>query len=128
MKLELKTVAIRDDGAFGVLLADGRPFVVTCERTFDGNRTVIENGTYPCVRSYFNRGGYDTFEIHVPGHSRVLFHRGNTETDSEGCVLIAESFGQLNSRTAVLDSRGGFAEFWALVGALPAFDLVVTGR
>lgn len=128
MNIELKTVAVRADGCYGVLLADGRPFAVTVERTFENNRTVLENGQYHCERSVYHRGGYPTFEIMVDGHSRVLFHKGNVEIDSEGCVLVAESFGVMNGQAAISDSKGGFAEFWELTKAMSSFVLTVSGR
>lgn len=126
--LELKTVAVRDDGCFAVLLWDDRPFAVSVERTFADRKPIIHNGVYRCIRSFFHRGGYPTFEIMVPGHSRVLFHKGNVEDHSEGCIIVAESFGQLNGKTAVLDSKGGFGELWELTKHLDGFNMVVSGR
>ena len=125
---ELKTVAQRPDGCFGVLLCEGRPFAVTCERTFENLRTVIGNGKFRCTRSRYHRGGYETFEIHVAGHSRVLFHRGNKETDSAACVLVAESFAVMEGDTAIADSRRGFDEFMVLATGHREFDLIVSGR
>lgn len=125
---ELKTIAIRNDGAFGVLLFQGRPFAVTCERTFENNRVVIPAGTLICKRTKYFRGGYDTYEIIVPGHSRVLFHKGNRETDSEACVLVAESFAEAAGQTLIADSKGGFEEFMRLANGVPEFSLSVVGR
>lgn len=127
-RLELKTVALRDDGAFSVLLWDSRPFAVSVERAQADGLPIIRNGSYLCKRDFFHRGGYPTFEVQVAGHDRILFHKGNTETDSEGCILVAESFGILSGKTAVLDSKGGFAEFMALAGQLNEFYMEVTGR
>lgn len=126
--MELKTVALRSDGCFSVLLWDGRPFTVTVERTFDDMSTVIHAGTYPCRRDFYHHGGYETFEIIVPGHDRVLFHKGNREADSMACICVAESFGLLGGVTAVLDSGHGFAELMTVTAGLDGFDLVVTGR
>lgn len=134
MSLELKTVAIRDDGCYSVMLWQGRPFAVSVERTFDpgeashGKQIVIPNGTFRCTATQYHRGGYATYEIHVPGHSRVLFHKGNHEKDSLGCVIVGESFGELNGMTAVLDSRGAFSEFIRLTGGKHEFQMEVTGR
>jgi hypothetical protein len=127
--LKLVTVAIHRDGCFSVLLdSDGVPFAVTVERTFENFRPVIGNGVYSCHRDYYNKGGYPTFEIAVPGHTRVLFHKGNKETDSLACVIVAESFGMLNDAPAVLDSKGGFAEFMSKLEGDNIFYLEVTGR
>ena len=126
--LTLKRVAILPDGAFGVLLWDSRPFAVSLERTFDDGKTKIPAiGEFNCFRSRFHRGGYDTFEIAVSGHSRILFHRGNIETDSEGCVLIGEQFGILNGKPAILQSVLGFSEFMKLTQDVDQFQLTVNG-
>lgn len=126
--MELKTVALRSDGCFGVLLWDARPFAVTLERTFEDMRTVLHALTYTCKRDFYHKGGYETFEIIVPGHDRVLFHKLNVELQSEACVGVAESFGQLGGVTAILDSKHGFEEFMSLTAGLDGFDLIVTGR
>lgn len=127
-RLQLRTVAIRDDGCFGVLLWDGQPFAVSVERTFDDNAVVIGNGAHQCTRSYYHKGGYETFEIAVAGHDRVLFHKGNVETDSEACILVGESFSVLNAQTAVGDSKHGFEELMQLADGLTEFNMEVTGR
>jgi hypothetical protein len=44
------------------------------------------------LKSFFNRGGYNTYEIRVDGHSRILFHKGNYAKDTEGCVLLGSYF------------------------------------
>ena len=128
-QFHLKTLAVLPDGCFsGLLDPTGRPFAVTIEHTFADGPPLLKNGTYHCHRDHFNRGGYDTFEIEVAGHDRVLFHIANLETELEGCVGVAESFGVLKGRTAVLDSGGGFKEFMALAVGLDEFELVVSGR
>lgn len=127
-RLEIVTVSVRDDGCFSALLWDKRPFAVSVERTFENHRIVIGNGIYRCVRDFYHKGGYETFEIHIDGHDRVLFHKGNTEEHSEACVIVAESFGVLNGKTAVLDSNGGFEEFMALTAGLDHFLVWVHGR
>jgi hypothetical protein len=126
--LELKTIAIRDDGCFSVLLWDGQPFAVSVERTFDDGRPVIGAGDHVCRRSFYIKGGYETFEIEVPGHDRVLFHKGNTEMDSIACVAVAESFAVMNGVTAVQDSKHGFEELMERAAGLDSFMLRVTGR
>ena len=126
--LELLTVALRTDGCFSVLKWQGRPFAVSVEHTFTDELPIIKRGLWRCVKSLYHKGGYDTYEIIVPGHSRILFHKGNTEEDSRGCVIIGESFGELKSATAVLNSRGGFNEFMTLTKGVPEFLINVTGR
>lgn len=127
MNFELKHVAILSDGAFGVLMQNGVPFAVTLERTYDpGNTVKIGNGFHECRRSRYAKGGYDTFEIAVPGHSRILFHKGNTELHSEGCVLVAESFAVFGDKPGVAMSADGFAEFMKRATGVDSFTLEVS--
>lgn len=122
-------VAILPEGAFGVLKHAGMPFAVTLEHTYPlaGSRlmTKIPPGRHRCIPTWFQRGAYRTFEVIVEGHSRLLFHRGNTGADSDGCILVAESYGLLDAQSGILDSTNGFAEFMRLAGA-HAFDLQVS--
>lgn len=127
-RLELKTVAIRPDGCFSAMLWDGRPFAVSLEHVFEDGRPVIGAGVLDCKRSFYEHGGYPTFEIIVAGHSRVLFHKGNKNADSKACVLVAESFAVIDGDAAIADSAHGFEEFMSLAGALDFFRMTVTGR
>lgn len=133
--LELYCVAKREDGCFSVLKwcdpesgSDGRPFAVSVDRTFEDLRTVLQNAVYRCKRDFYHHGGYETFEIIVPGHDRVMFHKGNKEVDSLACVCIAESFTQMDGVTAVADSKHGFDEFMEVTNGLEEFDMQVLGR
>lgn len=132
VRMEIKTITIREDGCYSVLLWDGRPFAVSVERTFDDNRVVLPAGTFLCKRGGHRLGNgipFETFEITgVEGHTGVLFHKGNWETDSEGCVLVGESFATLAGREAIAGSKGGFNELLKLVEGLNEFYVQVTGR
>ena len=127
MKLYLHRTSIVADGAFGVLKEEsGKPICLTLEHTFENLRTVITPGNYTCIRTQYYKGGYPTFEIQVPGHSRVLFHKGNTEDDSEGCVLLGTTLGRLKDKAAVLQSAPAYAAFWGVVKNWPQFELEVS--
>jgi hypothetical protein len=109
------------EGAFGVLLA-GSILPLSLGRTYPkddadprGEQFVkIPPGRYVCRRTYFHRGGFDTYEVTgVEGHSRLLFHKGNVEADSEGCILVGQRFDQWG-RPAVLESALAFSVFMRL--------------
>ena len=72
---------------------------VTLEEEDRGNQrniSAIPPGAYVCRRSRYHAGGYDTYEVtDVPGRSRILFHIGNTEEDTAGCILLGERLGVL---------------------------------
>ncbi len=136
--LELVRTSIREDGAFGVLQAlkvppgaDGIPIAVCCERTYPlpdtakGQFIKVPAGRHRCVRSYYQRGRHETFEVLVAGHSRLLFHKGNVEDDAEGCVLVGRRFGLLHGKPAIVDSAAGFGDFMAWAGTREAFEILV---
>lgn len=123
-------VAVRPEGAFGVLLHAGIPVATTCERTYQVPDTAsqlvkIPPGRHRCRKTYYIRGEHETYEVIVPGHTRLLFHRGNAETDSEGCVLVGVGFGRVAGAPAVVGSAAGFAEFMRLAGGRQEFSLLV---
>jgi hypothetical protein len=127
----IKIVSVIESGVFGVLLIDSVPIAVTLWRTYspDENEsefTKLNVGVYQCERTMYHKGGYETFEIKVPGHSRILFHIGNKETDSDGCVLIGEEFGKMNELPAILRSGVGFKEFMNNLVGVNKFPLTIT--
>lgn len=125
-EFELIRVKVINSGAFGVLCHNDVPFAVTLERTYDpDNQVKIQPGPHRCFRSRYNRGGYDTFEIEVAGHSRILFHKGNVEAHSEGCVLVAESFSMMGDKPGVAMSGQGFEEFMKRAANYDSFTLEV---
>lgn len=127
-QVQLVRLTVEPAGAFGLLVVAGQPFV-TCERTYDrsdgAQYTKILEGRWLCKRSWFVRGGYVTFEVIVPGHDRLLFHRGNTELDSEGCILVGQKFGEVEGKPAVLNSMSAWKLFEALTADMDGFELKV---
>ena len=107
MMVELIRVAVLPEGAFGVLKVHGRPVALALERTYENLEVKIPAGAWRCAPTTYHKGGYATWEILVPGHSRLLFHRGNYEADSEGCILVGRAF----EGTWLSGSRAGFGAF-----------------
>jgi hypothetical protein len=98
--LRIKNISIVDVGAFGVMMfaADNIPFALTLERTYPdgtGGQIIKIPRKIPlmCVRSTYFKGGYPTYEIQVPGHDRILFHKANEETELDGCCAVGSEFG-----------------------------------
>lgn len=122
--ITVKRIAKLDEGVFGVMLFLGVPFCVTLEHSYLDNEPVIPLGVYQCVATRFIKGDYATFEITgVEGHSRLLFHKANWETDLNGCVGLGESFTKLDGRLAIAQSGDAFAEFMAKVGHMASFPV-----
>ena len=101
-------------GTFGVLIDNGIPFCVTLElpwRNNIRNKSCIPADVYMCRRIESPRFG-ETFEITaVPKRSNILFHKGNLEEDTKGCILVGEKFDKLYNKPAVLASGDAFKEF-----------------
>lgn len=138
--LTLHRVLTGDEGTFGVLRTDKRPFALTVERQWLNNMrgvSCIPEGEYKVMRciaspeyGYKNSPRFgDTFNvIDVPGRSKILFHKGNIDDDSHGCIIVGEQFGTLHDETAVLSSRQGFAEFLSLLKGHNEFELTIVNK
>jgi hypothetical protein len=128
VELKLKRVAENEDATFGVLINVDTPFAVTLEPSWEDNKkgiSCIPSGPYSCKRVKSPRFG-DTFEIlDVEGRTHILFHKGNSERNTQGCVLIAEEFGMLNGKAAVLASGRGYREFINILKDVDEFDLII---
>lgn len=126
---------VNNVGAFGMLIYDGRaPVCGSLERTFLINsiwRPKIADGLWHCQRSKYHKGGYTTYEIFIPGHTRILFHKGNWPKDSDGCVLLGETYHDFDPAKGIQDpglgrSGEGFDEFMQLADGVDSFFLRVT--
>ena len=112
--IELIRLEDSDDGTFGVLKIDKEPFCVTLE-PWDWenarNKSSIPAQQY-ILRRYNSPTFGKTYLVeNVPGRVGVLFHAGNTEDDTEGCIILARHFGKLKGNRAVLNSGSTFKEF-----------------
>lgn len=111
-------------GVFGVLCDPaGLPYGVTLERPYDPARATVEGsgscipaGFYPCEPVLSPKFGATMGLRGVPGRSHILFHAGNRTEDTEGCILLARAFGQLDGRPAIVESQA------ALQGWLARLD------
>ncbi len=105
--MDLKLVRIRkaSDGVFSELFDENGHKLASCiEHAYpngDGKPQLwgpkLPPGRYVCNRGMHRLHGmqsdFETFEITgVPGHTNILFHPGNTQADSEGCVLVGRDF------------------------------------
>ena len=113
-QFKLIRVAYIPDGTFGVLFDDDTPFCLTLEREWKDNKrniSCIPTGWYICKRIVSPKFG-DTFKIEsVLNRSQILFHKGNIEDDSHGCIILGEEYGRLDEKTAILSSGRAFKEF-----------------
>lgn len=135
MDLILQRTRVDSTGCFSQLTTvSGAPLWVTAEHSYqqaDGSwKPKIPDGAYQCVRGVHELSDlvpFETFEVAgVQGHSGILFHKGNLpEKDSDGCILLGTSFGELSGEPAVLQSALAFQGFLNLQKGLYSFSLTV---
>lgn len=119
------------EGIFGQIYAAGSPIKLfsTLEHAYPYDSSnmsftaKVAPGSYVCNRHAPNRLPYETFEImNVPDFqgnpvSGILFHVGNFNRDSEGCILL----GMRSSNNAVIDSKVAFDQFMELQKGCDSF-------
>lgn len=134
MNLKLKRIFVSGRGVFSELTDEqGNLIADVCEHAFqqpdNSYDAKVKPGTYTCVRGthQLDHGGpFETFEVTgVTGHFGILYHPGNTEKDSDGCLLLGECFDDSTCPNAVLNSRVAFKEFMDLQQGLDSFTLEV---
>lgn len=124
--MEMETVRIvrleqTAQGALGSMTLFGHLFCSTLEPdSNDPDRFQIPEGTYFCRR--FSGSKYkDTFEVVVPGHTALLFHAGNIEAHTQGCIILGQYPGKLANNRAVLNSGNTFNKFMAILQGVNSF-------
>jgi len=138
MEFILKRVLLTDDGVAGVLINGSRPICLTLEEEWKDNAkgiSCIPNGSYLCQKVVTPHHGKTYQVMNVPGRTSILIHSGNTEADTEGCILVGKEYGiletkdddsgQTEKQLAVLRSKEAFAEFMNIVGDKETFALHV---
>jgi hypothetical protein len=95
-------------GTFGQMFLNGQQIAVTGELPWIDNRpatSCIPIGTYACI-PHNSPAHPNTWEVsNVPHRSAILIHNGNLPfKDSEGCILVGDSYGMLDGQKAVLNS------------------------
>ncbi len=140
MNMILTDKAKEVDGIFGTLESeDGSFSCVTLQHAYDSGlgdgsfAAKIPPGTYNCVRGQHHLLGmpapFTTFEITgVPGHTNLLFHVGNFNEDSEGCVLLGRRIAPRDPPeigNMITSSRNTFNAFMDLQIDVDSFTLTV---
>ena len=132
MILKLIRVEHRDDGIFSELMDEkGKIIARTLEHSYD-KKPKLYDGQFTCVRGMHQlrsmRQPFETFEITgVQGHSNILFHAGNWNEDSEGCVLLGEGTAYSPKGQMITASRQTFMNFMDMLNGINTFTLIVQG-
>lgn len=112
--VELIRLEEGEEGTIGALKIDKEVFCWTLEPTDKLNKrneSCIPIQQYMCRKITSPRFGI-TFEVFdVPGRSDILFHKGNTEDDTLGCIILGSRVSNLKGKRAVLNSGETFDSF-----------------
>lgn len=135
MDLALVRCDFRPDGIFSELRdISGEMLFVTLEHAFGdglgGFAPKIPDGQYTCVRGMHRLLGmtqdFETFEVtNVPDHTGILFHIGNFNRDSDGCILMGMNLAQISGQQAIASSKAAFNEFMDMQAGVANFSLTV---
>lgn len=136
MILYLRRHSFFNYGIFGELVdGEGDRWFVTLEHAYPTDNTgefkpKLPAGQYECVRGEHHLdhvGALITYEVkNVPGHTGVLFHMGNYNKDSDGCILLGTGYGNcLNGDKMLVNSIVAFNQFMKYCEDLPDFILTV---
>lgn len=73
---------------------------------------------------------FTTFEVmNVPGHTNILFHSGNFNSDSEGCILLGSGVKVLkNGEWMLVNSKSMFEDFMKTQDSVNEFQLTVGNK
>ena len=112
------------NGIFGFIMICDHFFCYTLEHSYEG-KSKVPTGLYTCTRgNHILKSGksIETFEVmNVPGHSGILFHYGNYNSDSDGCILLGYS----ETPLMVKDSCDAFQGFMKEFDGIDSFTLMV---
>ena len=116
------------EGTFGVMRINKKAFCVTLELSDEQNAPFISSipaQQYLCKR-YSSTKYPDTFEITgVPGRSSILFHKGNTQKDTNGCILLGSSFMEMKDFRLIAESALTFNKFLKEMDGEDEFHLTI---
>lgn len=116
---------------FGALYVGGKRICYTLEKGWrDNQRSIscIPAGAYRIAPRQSPTFGATYEVLDVPDRSHILFHFGNTNDDTRGCILPGLRIGELNGKPAVLLSRAAFQHVMGAFKAAGVTDLIVRDK
>ena len=127
MKIEIKRLYKTKNSTIGELKVDGKFECYTLE---DKERdvkikceTAIPKGTYKVIINQSNRfKKLLPLLLSVPNFEGVRIHPGNTNHDTEGCILV----GRTKSKDFIGQSRKAFESLFAKMKEAKEITLIIT--
>lgn len=125
------------DGIFGELLNDfWGVMAITLEHAYPdafSYMPIAPVGIFTCVRGYHQLVGmkepFETFEITgIKGHRNILFHAGNWNIDSSGCVLLGQTLSHDGKGRMITNSKETFENFMERLIGVEHFELTIQNK
>ena len=110
--IKIKRISNTEYGTFGVLLKNDVPLMVTLERLPMHNQTnisCIPTGCYECEKITSEKHGKCIAVKNVPDRTNIQIHAGNQLKETEGCILVGLSYGNVFNTYGVVKSRDALA-------------------
>lgn len=124
MKVNINRIAFYDYCTIGELYINGKFNCYTLEDTIRLKKikgvTAISEGTYKLDLRYSPKFspkyGHDMIWVkEVPNFEFILIHKGNLDTQTEGCLLVGDSRGFINQKQAVLYSASAYERIYPII-------------
>ena len=127
MKIEIKRIHRTENSTIGELLVDGIWECYTLEDVERPvkikNETAISRGTYKVIINQSNRfKRLLPLLLNVPNFEGVRIHSGNTNHDTEGCILV----GRTRSKDFIGQSRKAFDSLFAKMQKAKEITLTIS--
>jgi hypothetical protein len=120
--------ASSSDGTFGVMQIQKKYRFSTLEpyhRSNEKSISSIPSGMYKIKRKVSPKYG-ETFEVcDIYGRSHVLFHNGNFDHHTEGCILLGLGFGVWGAQEVITQSKDAFAAFKKILNGIDQAELII---
>lgn len=120
MKLRTELIAENENETLSKLFIDDKFYSYVLEDEYREIKkhgdTRIPKGTYVVGLRDSPKFGKDMLWIKdVPGFQFILIHKGNTDADTEGCLLLGEQFVESNGRISLVKSKIAYDVVYPIV-------------
>ena len=131
LKATLIREIMRPDVTLGeIKFEDGGYEAQTLELPWEDNApyvSCIPEGTYTCKRDFYNRGGYECFEVtNVPNRTDIKIHIGNYIHNFLGCIGLGTA--RDVKRPAIWHSKKAFDAFMDYLKGVDEFELTIVNK